>query len=95
MYNRIFVIGAVLAATLIAGVFATTPMAAYAGGDYSGTDTEQKIKQKNVGGDGSSQFNCAQNNINEAGSPIDVDACGTLSVEVLEGILDGGFRAPE
>jgi hypothetical protein len=85
MYNRIFVIGAVLAATLIAGVFATTPLAAYAGGDYSGTDTEQKIKQKNVGGDGSSQFNCAQNNIGEESAvEIDVDACGTLDVSVLE-----------
>ena len=30
-----------------------------------GTNTEQKIKQRNVGGDGSSQFNCGQNNIGE------------------------------
>jgi hypothetical protein len=88
MYNRIFVIGAVLAATLIAGAFATTPMAAYAGGDYSGTDTEQKIKQKNVGGEGASQFNCAQNNIGEESAvEIDVDACGTIDVSVLEEIL--------
>jgi hypothetical protein len=88
MNTKTFVIGAVLAATLIAGVFATTPMAAYADGDYSGTDTEQSIKQKNVGGEGSSQFNCAQNNIGEeSAAEIDVDACGTIDVSVSEEIL--------
>ena len=50
MNNKMLTIAA-LAAVLVAGVFATTPMAAYAGddGDYSGTETEQEIKQKNVG----------------------------------------------
>ena len=51
MNNRILTIAAVLAASLIAGVFATTPMAAYAGGDYgdsSETNTEQSIKKKNL-----------------------------------------------
>ena len=69
MNNKMLTIGAVLAAALFAGVFATTPMAAYAGGDYDGgdsseTNTEQKIKQKNFGGDGSTNFNCADNDIN-------------------------------
>ena len=86
--NKTLVIASVLMAAALTGIFSTNPMAAYAGddGDSSETNTEQSIKQKNVGGDGSSQFNCAENNINEEASPIDVDLCGTLSVEVLEEI---------
>jgi hypothetical protein len=86
--NKTLVIASVLMAAALTGIFSTHPMAAYAGddGDSSETNTEQSIKQKNVGGDGSSQFNCGQNNINEEESPIDVDLCGTLSVEVLEEI---------
>ena len=49
MNNKTLTIAA-LAAVLVAGVFATTPMAAYAGGDYDGdsseTDTEQEHKAK-------------------------------------------------
>ena len=65
---------------MVAGVFATTPMAAYAGddGDYSGTETEQEIKQKNVGSGESTNVNCADNDINSA-SPIDAQVCGTAS----------------
>ena len=88
--NKTLVIASVLMAAALTGIFSTNPMAAYAEDDYDGdsseTNTEQSIKQKNVGGDGSSQFNCGQNNINEEASPIDVDLCGTLSVEVLEEI---------
>ena len=89
--NKTLVIASVLMAAALTGIFSTHPMAAYAGGDddygdSSETNTEQSIKQKNVGGEGSSQFNCGQNNINEEASPIDVDLCGTLSVEVLEEI---------
>jgi hypothetical protein len=95
MNNKILTIAALLAAALLAGIFSTTtPMAAYAeddyededhdddGGDSSETNTEQSIKQKNEGGVGSSQFNCGQNNINEAASPIDVDLCGTLDIGI-------------
>jgi hypothetical protein len=86
MNNRILTIAAVLAASLIAGVFATTPMAAYAGGDYgdsSETETEQEIKQKNVGSGASTNVNCGDNDINSA-SEIDAQVCGTLDVSVLE-----------
>jgi hypothetical protein len=52
MNNRILTIAAVLAASLIAGVFATTPMGTFADGDYDGdsseTNTEQSIKKKNL-----------------------------------------------
>jgi len=48
MNNRILTIAAVLAASLIAGVFATTPMGTFADGDSSETNTEQSIKKKNL-----------------------------------------------
>ena len=84
MNNKILTIAA-LAAVLVAGVFATTPMAAYAGddGDYSGTETEQEIKQKNVGSGASTNINCAENDINSP-SEDDAQVCGTLDVSVLE-----------
>jgi hypothetical protein len=83
MNNRILTIAAVLAASLIAGVFATTPMAAYAGGDYgdsSETDTEQKIKQKNVGSGDSTNVNCADNDIGGE-SFLDLQLCGTAEID--------------
>ena len=84
---------AALAAVLVAGIFATTPMAAYAGGDYDGdsseTNTEQSIKQKNSGGDGSTNVNCADNDIGGAIEdgllpfpPIDAQVCGTAAVDL-------------
>ena len=88
MNNKMLTIAA-LAAVLVAGVFATTPMAAYAGGDYgdsSETDTEQSIKQKNSGGDGSTNINCADNDINSP-SRYDAQVCGTLDVRVLEAMV--------
>ena len=74
---------AALAAVLVAGVFATTPMAAYAGddGDYSGTETEQEIKQKNVGSGESTNVNCGDNDINSA-SEIDAQVCGTAAIDL-------------
>jgi hypothetical protein len=93
MNNKILTIAA-LAAVLVAGVFATTPMAAYADGDYDGdsseTNTEQSIKQKNSGGDGSTNVNCARNDISgvtEDGliplrPPFDVQLCGTAAVDL-------------
>jgi hypothetical protein len=100
MNNKILTIAA-LAAVLVAGVFATTPMAVYADGDYDGdsseTKTEQSIKQKNSGGDGSTNINCARNDISGATEdglllPDDVQICGTLALDL--GVLDGmdGFR---
>jgi hypothetical protein len=78
---------AALAAVLLAGVYATTPMAVYAvrsdDGDYSGTETEQEIKQKNSGSDASTNVNCGENDINSP-SRFDVQVCGTLDVGVVE-----------
>ncbi|CAN5377986.1 hypothetical protein BH18THE2_BH18THE2_25200 [soil metagenome] len=94
MNNKMLTIAA-LAAVLVAGVFATTPMAAYAGGDYgdsSETKTEQSIKQKNSGSDASTNVNCADNDIGGATEdgllpPIEAQVCGTLDVGVLDGVL--------
>jgi hypothetical protein len=90
MNNRILTIAAVLAAVLVAGVFATTPMAAYAGGDdgdSSETDTEQSIKQKNFGSDASTNVNCADQDISGATEdgllpPIDAQVCGTAAIDL-------------
>jgi phage-related minor tail protein len=84
MNNKMLPIAA-LAAVLVAGVFATTPMAAYAGGDSSETKTEQSIKQKNSGSDASTNVNCGDNDINSA-SDIEAQVCGTLDVSVLEAV---------
>ena len=81
MNNKMLTIAA-LAAVLVAGVFATTPMAAYADGDdgdSSETKTEQEIKQKNFGSDASTNVNCGDNDINSA-SEIDAQVCGTVDV---------------
>ena len=74
---------AALAAVLVAGVFATTPMAAYAGddGDSSETKTKQEIRQKNSGSGASTNLNCGENDINSP-SRFDVQVCGTLDVRV-------------
>jgi hypothetical protein len=89
MNNKMLTIAA-LAAVLVAGVFATTPMAAYAGGDYgdsSETNTEQKIKQKNVGSDASTNVNCADQDIGGATEDgllptIDAQVCGTAAIDL-------------
>ena len=75
---------------MVAGVFATTPMAAYAGGDdgdSSETNTEQSIKQKNSGGDGSTNVNCASNDIGgveEEPTFLELQLCGTAALDLEE-----------
>ena len=91
---------AALAAVLVTGIFATTPMAAYAGGDdgdSSETKTKQEIKQKNSGSDASTNINCADNDIGGATEvpedavfpPIDAQICGTADFD-LGALLGGG-----
>ena len=76
MNHKTFAIAAVLAATVLTGVFATSPLAyASDGGDESETNTEQKLKQKNVGSGESTNFNCGENSIE--GGLIDAQLCGT------------------
>jgi hypothetical protein len=60
--NKVLPIAAVLMAAALTGMFSTS---AYAtdDGDYSGTNTEQEIKQKNVGSGDSTNNNCALNSL--------------------------------
>jgi Ni/Co efflux regulator RcnB len=53
----------------------------YKGGDESETNTEQKLKQKNVGSGESTNFNCGENNIDAA---VPIQACGTIDASVVE-----------
>ena len=80
MNNKILTIAA-LAVVLVAGVFATTPMAAYA--DSSETETEQEIKQKNVGSGASTNVNCGDNDIGgveEEPTFLELQLCGTADI---------------
>ena len=64
------------------GIFSTS---AYAtdGGDESETNTEQEIKQKNVGSSESTNNNCALNS-------IDTTTAATVACPVTSGLLPGG-----
>ena len=88
--NKTLIIVSVLMAAALTGIFSTTTAIVYA--DESETNTEQEIKQKNVGSGESTQFNCAENNINEEASPIDVDLCGTAAIDIAD--LIGDMAAP-
>jgi hypothetical protein len=63
--NKAFVFVAVLTAAALTGIMSSTTLAVYAfeGGDESETNTEQEIKQKNVGSGESTNNNCALNSI--------------------------------
>jgi hypothetical protein len=80
-----FAIGAVVFAALIAGIFSTTSTAAYASseGDESETNTEQRLKQNNVGSGESTNFNCGENSID--GGLIDAQLCGTVGADGGDG----------
>jgi hypothetical protein len=79
--NKTIVIASVLMAAALTGIVSTHPMAAYAfdGGDESETNTEQEIKQKNVGSGESTNNNCALNSIDSAAATV---ACPVTSVPV-------------
>ncbi len=61
------VLAAVLTATILTGIVATTSLA-YA--DESETKTEQKLKQKNAGSGDSTNFNCDENAIDSVAATI-------------------------
>ena len=73
---------AVLAAAMIAGIFAT-PMA-YA--DESETETEQELKQSNVGSGESTNENCGSNSID---SFISATVCGEIEISTLTETVRG------
>jgi uncharacterized protein involved in high-affinity Fe2+ transport len=61
MNQKSFIIAAILAATVVSAI--ATPLA-YA--DESETNTDQEIKQKNVGSGYAQQNNCASNGIDDS-----------------------------
>jgi hypothetical protein len=73
--NKAITIAAVLMAAALTGIFSTS---AYAtdDGDYSGTNTEQQIKQKNVGSGFSTNNNCALNSIGSALAEVECPVPG-------------------
>jgi hypothetical protein len=62
MNQKLLAIAAIVTAAALTGIFSTTPLAAYASdGDSSETNTDQDLKQKNIGTGDSTNFNCGQN----------------------------------
>ena len=86
--NKTLAIAIALMAAALTGIFSTHPMAVYAtdGGDESETNTEQEIKQKNVGSGESTNNNCALNSIDSAAATV---ACPVTSGGIALGFVDG------
>jgi hypothetical protein len=83
MDQRMAAIAAIVTSAAFTGLFSTSPMAAYADdGDKSETNTDQAIKQKNVGSGDSVNINCAQNLI-KAGVG---QQCGNSGGEIVIGL---------
>ena len=76
MNQKTIAIAAVLAAAMLTGIFAT-PIA-YA--DDSETETEQELKQSNVGSGKSTNENCGSNSIDTF---IDATVCGEVEIGPL------------
>jgi hypothetical protein len=81
--NKTLAIAAVLMAAAFTGIFSTS---AYAQGDESETNTEQEIKQKNVGSGESTNNNCALNSIESAEATVECPV-GPLLVGLVDGKL--------
>ena len=66
--NKTLAISTVLMAATLAGILSTNPIAFAQ--DESETNTEQSIKQKNVGSGESTNNNCALNSIDSAAATV-------------------------
>jgi hypothetical protein len=80
--KKTLAIATVLIAAALTGILSTSPIAFAQ--DESETNTEQEIKQKNVGSGESTNNNCALNSIDTA-----LGATVTCTVGPLLGIVDG------
>ena len=78
--NKTLAIAMVLMASALTGILSTNPIA-FAQNE-SETNTEQVIKQKNVGSGESTNNNCALNSIDSAAA--------TVACPVTSGLLPGG-----
>jgi anionic cell wall polymer biosynthesis LytR-Cps2A-Psr (LCP) family protein len=77
--NKAIAIASVLMAAALTGIFSTSAYATFEGGDESETNTEQEIKQKNVGSGESTNNNCALNS-------IDTGLAATVACAVTSGV---------
>jgi anionic cell wall polymer biosynthesis LytR-Cps2A-Psr (LCP) family protein len=71
--NKTLAIAMVLMTAALTGILSTNTLAVYAtydGGDEAETNTEQEIKQKNVGSGESTNNNCALNSIDSAAATV-------------------------
>ena len=76
MYKKSIAMTALLAVSVLSVIAMTTPFADASRGDSSETETEQELKQKNVGSGESVNSNCAQNLIDSESIPI----CATVTL---------------
>jgi hypothetical protein len=84
--NKTLAIATVLMAAALTGILSTNPIAFAQ--DESETNTEQEIKQKNVGSGESTNNNCGANLIDSAGGGGMV--IGPVACPVTSGLLPGG-----
>jgi hypothetical protein len=82
--NKTLVIASVLMAAALTGILSTNQIAFAQ--DESETNTEQEIKQKNVGSGESTNNNCALNSIDSAAATV---ACPVTSGGIAIGFVDG------
>ncbi|HEU4447505.1 MAG TPA: hypothetical protein VFR94_22715 [Nitrososphaeraceae archaeon] len=81
--NKSLAIATVLMAAALTGILTTNPIAF--AHDESETNTEQEIKQKNVGSGNSINNNCALNSIDSAAATV---AC-PVGLPPMLGLVDG------
>jgi hypothetical protein len=82
--NKNLAIATVLMAAALTGILSTSPIAFAQ--DESETNTEQEIKQKNIGSGESTNNNCALNSIDSAAATV---ACPVISGGIAVGFVDG------
>ena len=84
--NKTLAIATVLVAAVLIGITSTNPMAFAQ--DESETNTEQEIKQKNVGSGDSTNNNCPVNSIDSGG--VGGMNLGTVACPVTSGLPPRG-----
>jgi hypothetical protein len=81
--NKSLAIATVLMAAALSGILSTSPIAFAQ--DESETNTEQEIKQKNVGSGDSINNNCALNSIDSALAEVECP----VGLPPMLGVVDG------
>ena len=84
--NKTLAIAAVLTAAALTGILSTNPIAFAQ--DESATNTEQEIKQENVGSGESTNNNCALNSIDTTAATVACPVTSVLPSTTLEDTLE-------